>query len=494
MKRYRRTTLITAGCVAVLAGLGLSRKLNIAPQIFLPSLIATGCLLLLRPKNITGLILVVFLGLSLGLWRGDAYMQKLHVLHSHALQKVTIQATATSDSVYGNKSQIQFTANNIQMIKPQPEPLGGSFKLSGFGEKMIYRGDRVEVAGTLYPSRGASQATIAYAQITRIGVGHNLLVDIGRRFSAGMQNALPEPVASFAMGLLVGQRITLPQDVLMALTMTSLVHIVAVSGYNVTIIARAIARLKLPSKYQQLMLSLTFIGGFVIVTGFSASIVRAAVVSLLTLWAWFYGRQIKPLVLISFVAALTGMISPFYVWGDLGWYLSFLAFFGVLVISPIITARLFSRPPKILTAVLLETFSAQLMTQPLIMMTFGQFSLVALIANLMIVPLVSLGMLLSAIAAVAGVWAAPVAGWFALPARLLLTYMLDVVHVLANVPSQFLHLTITPYMLVGFYAMILLVILAANRHIHLKNATPQQNLTLHNPIADYSAQVLQRGK
>jgi len=130
----------------------------------------------------------------------------------------------------------------------------------------------------------------------------------------------------------------------------------------------------------------------------------------------------------------------------------------------------------------------------LIMMTFGQFSLVALIANLMIVPLVSLGMLLSAIAAVAGVWAAPVAGWFALPARLLLTYMLDVVHVLANVPSQFLHLTITPYMLVGFYAMILLVILAANRHIHLKNATPQQNLTLHNPIADYSAQVLQRGK
>jgi competence protein ComEC len=205
------------------------------------------------------------------------------------------------------------------------------------------------------------------------------------------------------------------------------------------------------------------------VTGFSASIVRAAIVSLLTLWAWFYGRRIKPLVLISFTAALTGMFSPFYVWGDLGWYLSFLAFFGVLIIAPIISARASSKPPKILTAVLIETFSAQIMTQPLIMMTFGQFSLIALIANLLVVPLVSLAMLLSAIAAAAGTWAAPVAGWFALPAKILLTYMLDIVHIMANIPSQFLRLTITPAMMLGCYASVLIATLAAYRHIRLKN-------------------------
>ena len=330
---------------------------------------------------------------------------------------------------------------------------------------MVYRGDRVLVSGQLYPTRGANQATIAYANLKRVGVGHNLLNDIGRRFSAGMQNALPEPLASFAMGLLIGQRVTMPTNIITALTMVGLIHIVAVSGYNVTIMARAVARLKLPSKYQQLMLSLGLIGGFVLITGFSASIVRAAIVSLLTLWAWFYGHQIKPLVLIVFTAAVTALYSPFYIWSDLGWYLSFLAFFGVLVIAPIISARLFSKPPKLLTSVLIETLSAEIMTLPLIMMTFGQLSLVALLANLLIVPLVPLAMLLSAIAAAAGAVAAPVAGWFALPARLLLTYMLDLVHILSNIPSEFLHLSISPAIMAGGYSLVLLVVLAAGRHL-----------------------------
>src|SRR5205807_2186671 len=104
-----------------------------------------------------------------------------------------------------------------------------------------------------------------------------------------------------------------------------------VSGYNLTIIIRGLNRLKLGSKYQRLILSLAFIAFFVLVTGFSASIVRAAIVSTLSLWAWFYGRKIRAVLLIAFTAALTGLINPFYIWGDLGWYLSFLAFFGVLI-------------------------------------------------------------------------------------------------------------------------------------------------------------------
>jgi competence protein ComEC len=152
----------------------------------------------------------------------------------------------------------------------------------------------------------------------------------------------------------------------------------------------------------------------------------------------------------------------------LGWYLSFLAFFGVLVIAPVIIARLFSRPPKLLTAVLIETLSAEVMTLPLIMMTFGQLSLVALLANVLIVPLVPLAMLLSAIAAAAGTLTPAIAGWFALPARLLLTYMLDLVHILANIPSEFLHLSISPVIMVGGYGLVLLMVLAASRRLKLR--------------------------
>jgi competence protein ComEC len=254
---------------------------------------------------------------------------------------------------------------------------------------------------------------------------------------------------------LIGQRSTLPQQITDALTAVGLVHIVAVSGYNLTIIIRGVGRLKLGSKYQKLIVSLALIVGFVLVTGFSASIVRAALVSGLSLWAWYYGRHVKPLVLISFAAAITGLWNPFYVWGDLSWYLSFLAFFGVLVIAPVIAARFFKKSPKLLTMVLLETLSAELMTLPLVLMTFGQLSIIALVANVLVVPWVPLAMLLSAVAGLAGMLIPQFAGWLAFPARLLLTYMLDIVHLLSSLPSVLVHRSISTVYMVALYALVL---------------------------------------
>lgn len=453
MKRFRRTTLITLGCLAALVGIGLSGRavLNYHDWfiVFLP------LLLLLKKKNLTSLLLVVLVGLGLGLWRGSIYMQKQDELKALSGQMVTIQATATSDAVYGQKYQLEFTANNMRLLSPGHKNLAGSFRLSGFGTNMVYRGDEVRVSGKIYPTRGSHQARISYGQISRVSAGNSWFGNLSRKFSTGMQNALPEPLASFGMGLLVGQRVNMPPDITAQLTAVGLVHIVAVSGYNLTILIRSVQRVKMRSKYQQLVLSLALIGLFIMITGFSASIVRAALVSTLALWAWFYGRTIKPAVLISFAAALTGLINPFYVWGDLSWYLSFLAFFGVMIIAPTIQARVFRRPPKLLTIVLIETLSAELMTLPLIMMSFGQLSLIGLLANLLIVPLVPLAMLLCAIAAVAGMLAPPVAGWFAWPANLLLTYILDVVHLLASIPSILVQAVISPGYMLGLYAVLL---------------------------------------
>lgn len=468
---YRRTSLITTFCVSVLAGLGLSRKVGFDPGIGV-LLLLSASLLLFRSKRLVNLYLAVLLGLGIGLWRGGIFMSHVHDLQDLTEQRVTITATATSDSIYGKKSQIQFTGSNLQMIKPYNKPLAGSFKLSGFGEQMIYRGDRVEVSGKLFPSRGSNQATIAYAQLTRLSAGHNWNSDFSRRFGAGMQNALPEPMASFAMGLLVGQRTNLPADITAALTAVGLVHIVAVSGYNLTIIVRAVGRLKLGSKYQKLIVSLSLIAGFVMITGFSASIVRAALVSGLSLWAWYYGRRVKPLVLISLAAAVTALWNPFYIWGDLGWYLSFLAFFGVLVIAPVLVQRFFKKQPKLLTMVLLETLSAELMTLPLILMTFSQLSIIALIANLLVVPLVPLAMLLSAAAGIAGMLAPQIAGWFALPARLLLTYMLDIVHMLSSLPSVLIHRSISlAYMLALYFVLLILVLINHHKFSKRKKAS-----------------------
>src|SRR5579871_2102429 len=164
---FRRTTLIAVTCGSALAGIGLARRVSLEPQIWW--LFFAPAFLLIKNKGIPSLILVAALGLSLGLWRGTEYMQKLQVLKSYSLQKVTIEATATSDSIYGKNSQIEFTANKAHLLEPKDKPVSGSFKLSGFGVPMVYRGDRVQVSGKLYPTRGSNQATISYAKIQRIG-------------------------------------------------------------------------------------------------------------------------------------------------------------------------------------------------------------------------------------------------------------------------------------------------------------------------------------
>lgn len=329
---------------------------------------------------------------------------------------------------------------------------------------MIYRGDTVRITGKLYPTRGGFQARMSYSQLERVGLDNSPVHSFTRKFAAGIQSALPEPAASFGLGILIGQRTTLPDELIQQLTLVGLVHIVAVSGYNLTILVRAAARLKLPSKFQQMVLSVFLVIFFLLVTGFSASIVRAAVISLLGLWAWYYGRRIRPIVLILFAAALTGMVNPFYVWSDLGWYLSFLAFFGVLIIAPMV-ARLLRLSSKAMTMILIETLSAELMTLPVIMMTFGQVSLVSIIANALVVPLIPIAMLLTAIAAAAGALLAPIAGWFAWPATLLLTYILDVVQILASLPFALKHYSINTFIMVGLYIFLLVFVLTMQRKL-----------------------------
>src|SRR5579884_3472805 len=188
-----------------------------------------------------------------------------------------------------------------------------------------------------------------------------------------MQTALPEPLAPFAMGLLIGQRANLPAEVKQDLLMVGLTHIIAVSGYNLTIILQAGRRLLAGwSKRIATFLSLALIAVFLLLAGTSASIVRAAIVSVLSIVFAYYGRQLKPLNLLAMVAAITALAKPTYVWGDISWYLSFLAFFGVMVLAPLIQMRFPGRwHSSLLASVALESICAEVMSLPYVLYIFG---------------------------------------------------------------------------------------------------------------------------
>jgi competence protein ComEC len=219
------------------------------------------------------------------------------------------------------------------------------------------------------------------------------------------------------------------------------------------------------SKRLNTLLSFGLMIGFIMVTGGSASIIRAAIVSTLSIWAAYYGRTFTPANLICFAAVITGMVYPFYVWGDMSWYLSFLAFYGVMGVSPLVSDLLPERwSASIVIAVGLESIAAEIMTLPYILHYFGQMSLVSLPANMLVVALVPLAMLLSFIAGVIGFVAPIFVGWAALPAKLLLNYMLDITHLVSGVPHIFLeNIDLSFGQMLGIYIVVLIVVYSRNR-------------------------------
>jgi competence protein ComEC len=369
--------------------------------------------------------------------------------------------TADTDAAYTYNSQLGFDAHQIQASKLA---LPGRIQVSGFGSNAVYQGDIVQVSGKVYPGRGQYQARISYAQMRVIARGSGVVPQLRRKFTAGMQTALPEPQASFAMGLLIGQRSNLPADIKQSLLMVGLTHIIAVSGYNLTIMLEAGQRLfGRRSKRLSTLAALGLIAVFLMFTGFSASIVRAAIVSMLSIWAIYYGRQFNPLLLILLAAAITAFAKPTYLWSDLSWYLSFLAFYGVLVLAPLIKRNWSARRRRsLLLGIALESICAELMTLPFVLHSFGQMPLIGLPANVLVVTVIPLAMFLSLVAGLAGMLFVPLTGWLALPAKLLLTYMLDCATLLSRLPHIFLrNLALSVRgMLILYLSLVLLSIVA----------------------------------
>lgn len=436
--RLKRPVIIIAACLALFAGVGWAYGHSLADGRWvwcvLPAAIG-----MLRRQAWYALVCVVVTCFGVGWCRGSAMMRDLAPYRENARQSVVFIARATEDAVYGDRYQLTFTVDHIRFVQPYVREAPGTVTVAGFGASAVYRGDIVQVSGKLYPARGNSVARVSFATLQVVERGSSPIDALRRKFGAGLQSALPEPAASFGLGLLIGQRSTLPADVAETLTIVGLTHIIAVSGYNLTILVEAAKRLfGGRSKYQMTVACVTLIVVFLLITGNSPSIVRASIISLLSITAWYFGRTMKPLVLLLTAAAVTVVANPAYLWGNVSWYLSFLAFYGVVVVGPLAVRRIYGMcEPGLIAKILIESLCAEIMTLPYVLYIFGQMSHVSLAANVLVAAFVPLAMLLCAVAGAAGMAVPFLAGWFAWPARLVLTYMLDMTRLLSQIPGAF---------------------------------------------------------
>lgn len=478
-KPWRWTSVLIFCLILFLAGLGFARLKICSPSLFVASLMSVFVALLAKRRHAKlFFVALIFFGFVAGWFQGSLFMQKVARYETLFNQQVTLEVVALEDSTYNDKSQMEFTAHNIGAVS-HGVALPGQIVVNGFGVPMVYKGDRLRLEGKLYPRRGNNIAGMSFAQITLLERNPSPIDTLRRNFAAAMQNVLPEPLASFGLGLLIGQRATLGKTVTDELTAVGLIHIVAVSGYNLTVIIMICRRLsEKRSRYQSLVTSLCLIGLFLLLTGNSPSIVRAAIVSLISLVTWYFGRNVRSVLLLLLAAALTAGVNPLYLWSNVGWYLSFTAFFGVLVLAPLIIARLKkSLQENMLVQVLVETTAAQLCTLPVLLFIFGRLSVISIIANLLVVPLVPLAMLLGLIAGLAGLTNFTLSGVVAIPAKLILRYMLNISTLLSKVPFANVQVQISVTHMIGLYGLILLLTLSLWFKNKQKNARVTEKKT-----------------
>lgn len=463
---------------SVLIGLFVGQSIVVSYVLVLPCVALLLCVSRLR------LVVLLCIGFIVGATRGGAYVAQLQHYQAVYDQNITLQVTAAEDAVYGRAGQLKFVAHDVHLEQIGTVP--GKIGISGYGPMAVYQNDTLVVTGKLRKGIGSYQGFMSYAKIEHVESNPSLLVTLRRDFGSGMLSALPEPAASFAMGILIGQRATLPEYTEDNLQKVGLTHIIAVSGANLTIMLEAARRLLGRfSKRLATFGSLGFMLSFVAITGGSASIVRASYVSGLSVWAAYYGRRVPPLLLIVLVAAITAYIEPIYVWSDAAWYLSFLAFYGVLMVSPIMQQRLPTVfQTNILLAIALESLCAEIMALPYVLYTFGTMSRVGLVANVLIVSVIPYAMLASFIAGLAGTFLWPLAGWFSWPAKFLLTYMLDITNWLAGLPNIYQeNMSVSLSTMLVLYGLIAAMTMVLGFKKHEKNAMiTDENYNLHRQL------------
>ncbi|HSX14848.1 MAG TPA: ComEC/Rec2 family competence protein [Candidatus Saccharimonadales bacterium] len=414
-----QTTLITAASLAFLIGLVIGRPMFVSGALVVGLFAITLVLGRSRWRNLA----IIIMALTLGLWRAGQVRWSDQILASHFGQSVRLEGVVRDDPALNDQNQLSFSLATSRL---DDRPYRTNIAV--FTHRLpIRRGYQIALVGKLKPSIGANQAEFSFPQ-TQIISDHISWLERWRlRFFAAERAMIPEPLASFALGLLIGARALIPKTLQAQLAAVGLSHLVAVSGYNLTILVDGVRRVfRNSSKFFVLALSLWLIGGFVAVAGASASIVRAGAVSILVLAAGYYGRTIKPVLLIALVAALTAGLNPHALYSDLGWQLSFAAFAGILIVAPILGERLgLSNHP--LGMIALEALAAYLLTLPLILHSFGTFTPIAPLTNLIVMPLVPIAMLASFVAGLAGLAVPLVGGWLAWPAILLLRFIVGVI-------------------------------------------------------------------
>lgn len=470
-------TLLAAGTLTLAAGVGAAR-LRVAPRI--P-----------RVCVLAGLLV---LGMSAGTWR--------------ASQSALPRGPGTVGALLGTKGEIALRGTVLDDPRPKADrqqvvlesieadghPVTGRLLAwipraveIATGDRLLFRArleEPQDFDGFAYRAFLARQGVAAIARTFAATVTSHQAIGLAASAARvravlvnGLNTIVPEPEASLGAGILLGVRSSIDPAVSTSFATAGLTHVVAISGWNIAIVGALIARLldgirrRVGGRLLVEPLTALAIGGYVVLVGSSPSVIRAALMAGALMIGRQAGSRAHAASALTLAALAMMLVAPSVVW-DVGFQLSLLATAGLILFGVPIEQRL-RRLPGWLREPVALTLAAQLTTLPVILATFERVSLVAPLANVLVVPLVPLVMLASAVAAVVGAAGSAIqvpfltdaASWFAGGSAWLgLRLMIMAGSGAAALPLAALPVAAPGWLAVIWYPALVILWRRANRH------------------------------
>jgi competence protein ComEC len=257
-------------------------------------------------------------------------------------------------------------------------------------------------------SQYKTEYVINNPSVELISPGNGLIrqiYDFSDLLSAATYHLYSGDEAVLARGLILGGSSDFSDKMKVNLKRSGTSHIVAVSGYNVSILTIIIFDLlrKAISKKAAGIITPIFLIVFYFLTGGSASVLRASIMGLIVLASRFVGRRVSAVHLLILSLSIMLVLNPYSIY-DVGFQLSFAAIAGIFFLSENLNLLFerFIKTKNVLVKIFAETIAAQIYTLPILLTTFGLFSIIAPVANVLILPLVPGSMLLVFLSLMAG--------------------------------------------------------------------------------------------
>jgi len=298
------------------------------------------------------------------------------------------------------------------------------------------------------------------------------LFSLKQSFLESISVLIPEPHASLLGGLVVGAKQSLGKDLLDKFRITGVIHIVVLSGYNVTIVAEAIMRFfSFIPKRGRFILGAGSILAFMMMVGAGATVVRASIMALLVVFARATGRTHEITIALIVAGLVMLVVNPYILIFDPSFQLSFMATLGLLYLAPLIEKYFNFVPTKWqLREFATATIATQIFVLPLLIYMMGEVSLVAVFVNLLVLIFIPATMLLGFLAGIIGFVSALLALPFAYLAYGLLAYELAIVDLFAGIPFASVAIPQIPFWsVVVIYILYIFILLTMKKRFKKEN-------------------------